>query len=128
MSSLCTKRDWNLDFRFDRLKILNNSVLVAILRPDANSISTFEQLSEERHQLNKQFHDRFNVLTASEIYTPHVSLGYFANEVGAQKALDFVDDWNKWFSDALQDNILSFNNANIYGLTNMISFFKVADK
>ena len=127
MSSLCTKRDWNMKFRFDRLNIWNNSVLVAALHPDISSVSTFEQLSEERRQLNKQFHDRFNVITDSETYKPHVSLGYFANEMGAQKAMGLVDDWNKWFSDALQDNILSFNNASIYGLTDMINFFKVAN-
>jgi hypothetical protein len=128
MSSLCTKCDWNMNFRFDRLAIWNNSVLAVALRPDANSVSTFEQLLKERQQLNKQFHDRFNVITASETYIPHVSLGYFANEEGAQKALDFVDDWNKWFNDALHDRILSFNNASIYGLTDMVSFFKENDK
>jgi hypothetical protein len=127
MSPLCTKCDWNVNFRFDRLKILNNSVLVAVLRPDADSVLAFEQVLKERHQLNKEFHERFKVITASETYIPHVSLGYFANEEGAQKALDFVDDWNKWFTDALQDSILSFNNASIYGLTDMVSFFKVTD-
>jgi len=127
-SPLCTKCDWNVDFRFDGLKIWNNSVLVAALCPDANSVSAFEQLCEERNQLSKKFHDRFRVVTDSEIYTPHVSLGYFANEEGAQKALAFVDDWNRWFNDALQNSILSFNNASIYGLTDMISFFKEAGK
>jgi|GEM_PF-660392 len=127
-SPLCTNCNWDVDFRFDGLKLWNNSVLVAALCPDANSVSVFKQLTEERYQLSKKFHDRFGVVTDSEIYRPHVSLGYFANEEGAQKASNFVDDWNRWFSDALQDSVLSFKNASIYGLTDMVSFFKATGK
>jgi hypothetical protein len=126
-SPLCTKRDWNVNFLFEGLKLWSNSVLVAALRPDPKSISIFDQLCEERHQLSKQVQGRFNVVTDSEIYEPHVILGYFANEEGAQKASNFVDEWNQWFSNSLQDRILSFNNASIYGLTDMITFFKAAD-
>ncbi|UJR11348.1 hypothetical protein I4U23_015529 [Adineta vaga] len=128
MSLLCTKRNWDINFCFDRLAIWNDTVLVAVLRPESNSVSGFEQLSEERRQLNKQVNDRFGVITDSEIYKPHVSLGYFANKEGAQKALDFVDDWNKWFNDALKSTVLSFQNASIYGLTDMITFFKMINE
>ncbi|CAF0809810.1 unnamed protein product [Adineta steineri] len=126
-SPLCLKRDWNINFCFDGLKVWNNSVLVAALRPDENSISVFEQLSEERSQLNEKVHDRLNIDTDTKAYTPHVSLGYFANEEGAQRASHFVDEWNQWFSNACQDNLLSFNNADIYGLTDMVTFFKAVD-
>ena len=127
MSSLCQKRDWSIKFRFDRLAIWNNSVLVVALRIDADSVTDFEQLVEERSRLSTQFHNRFNVLTDSKSYEPHVSLGYFANDEGARKALDFVNDWNRWFSDALQNSSLTFTNASIYGLTDMITFFKLVD-
>ena len=126
-SPLCTRRDWNINFRFDQLAVWNDSVLVAVLRPDVSSQSTFEQLCEERRQLNEQFHHRFNVRPASEIYTPHVSLGYFANKEGAQRALSRVASWNVSFSDALQNVILSFDNASIYGLTDMSNFFQAAE-
>lgn len=127
VSSLCTKRDWNINFRFNGLNIWNDSVLVATLRPDDDSISKFEELAEERRHLNKQYHDRFHVFTDSDIYKPHVSLGYFANEEGAQKAVEFLDQWNISFVEALRDQILSFNNASIFGFTDMITFFKRED-
>jgi hypothetical protein len=128
MSSLCTKRNWNINFQFDQLNIWNNSVLVISLRPHLNSKLIFDQLCEDRCQLNKQFHNRFHVFTDSEVYRPHISLGYFANEEGAQKAFDLLDQWNTLFKNALQDNILSFNSANIYALTDMIHFFKIQHK
>ncbi|CAF1646620.1 unnamed protein product [Adineta ricciae] len=124
MSSVCTKRDWNINFRFDHLDIWNSSVLAAVLRPDDDSLAIFEQFVEERTRLNTQFHERFNFFTDSKTYTPHVSLGYFANEEGAQKALSSLHDWNTWFKSALQDSVLSFNHASLYGLTDMITFFK----
>ena len=123
-SALCTKRDWNINFRFNGLQIWNNTVLVATLRPDTDSVMIFNQLCEERRQLSQQIHQRFGVMTDTETYQPHVSLGYFANEEGARRALNYYNDWNKSFNDLLQDSILSFNNANIYGLTDMITFLK----
>ncbi len=125
MSSLCQNRDWNIDFEFDRLNIWNNSVLVVSLRPHSNSKLIFGKLYEDRLKLNKDYYDRFNVLTDSDVYKPHVSLGYFANEEGAKKALEFLDQWNLFFENALKDKIISFNNANIYLFTDMIHFFKI---
>lgn len=124
MSPLCAKNDWNINFRFNGLSIWNDSVLVATLRPDENSLLQFEQLSEERRQLKQKYYDRFHVFTESDVFRPHASLGYFANEEGARKAVEFVDQWNTLFVDALQDEILTFNNASIYGLSDMITFYK----
>lgn len=128
MSSLCTKRDWNVNFRFNGLSVWSDSVLSATLRPDDNSISKFDELVEERRQLNEKYHDRFHVFTDSDSYKPHISLGYFANEESAQKTAEFLEQWNVSFVEALQDQILSFNNASIFGLTDMITFFKRHDK
>jgi hypothetical protein len=125
MSSLCLNRHWNIDFQFDRLDIWNNSVLVVRLRPHINSKLVFDQLCEDRLKLNKEYHNRFNVLTDSDVYKPHISLGYFANEEGALKASKSLDEWNMLFTNALQDKIISFNNANIYGFNDMIHFFNI---
>ena len=123
-SPICTTNNWNINFRFNGLVIWNDSVLVATLRPDDDSITKLEELTTHRRQLNKQYCDRFNVSTDSDTYIPHVSLGYFANEQGGKRATEFLQEWNTLFTNALQNEILTFNNASIYGFTDMVTFFK----
>ncbi|MBV9848543.1 MAG: hypothetical protein JO250_02530, partial [Armatimonadetes bacterium] len=85
-SPLVRRRDWNIRFRFERPAIWGNEVLVAHLTPIDSSRAAFQEFTEERRRLTVAFRQAFGI-GPSDNYTPHVSLGYFANREGAQLAI-----------------------------------------
>ena len=99
--------------------------MVARLAPTEASRESFEQLVAERRELNASFRTEFGI-GASENYTPHVSLGYFANREGAQLARHCLSGWNEGFSEQMHGLTLSFQHASIYGFTDMATFFTSA--
>lgn len=124
-SPLVRRHDWGIEFRFDRLVIWGGVVMVARLSPAEASQEAFGQLVEERRRLNDSFRATFGI-GASLNYTPHVSLGYFANREGAQLATPCLHDWNVLFAERMQGLTLSFQRASLYGFTDMATFFKAA--
>lgn len=124
-SPLVRRHDWNIKFRFDRLVIWGGVVMVARLSPTEASQKAFAAFVEERRRLNESFRAVFGI-GASPNYTPHVSLGYFANRAGAQLATPCLHDWNALFEERMQGSTLSFQGASLYGFTDMATFFKAA--
>jgi len=126
VSPLARRRDWDIEFQFDRLALWSNVVLVARLSPTEASQEAFGQFVEERRRLNGSFYESFGI-RASENYTPHVSLGYFANREGAQLATPCLREWDALFAERMQSLTLSFRRASLYGFTDMATFFKAAE-
>ena len=124
-SPLVRRRDWDIEFRFDHLAIWGNVVVVARLSPTEASQAAFAEFVEERCRLNDSFQASFGI-RASQVYTPHVSLGYFANREGAQSARPCLQQWNALFEEQMQGLTLSFRQASLYGFTDMATFFKAA--
>lgn len=125
-SPLVTKRDWNIRFRFDQLVKWGNSVVVARLAPaDSSSAQVFDELVSERAHLSARFRRAFGI-SPSDRYSPHVSLGYFANREAAQLATPCMDGWNRDFEARMQGTALLFRQASVYGFTDMATFFKAA--
>jgi len=122
-SSLADHRA-EITFRFDRLVKWGNSVLVARLMPSEESQIQFQELMALRSSLSAEFAE-LSGLTQSKRYTPHVSLGYFANEEAAQQATPCVDTWSESVREQVQDQSLSFNSVSLYGFTDMAHFFKI---
>ncbi len=123
LASPLVRRDWDIEFRFDRLAI--RGALVARLSPTEASAEAFAAFVEERHRLNDFVHETFGIATYED-YTPHVSLGYFASREGAQLARPCLPDWNALFEERMQGLTLSFRRAGLYGFTDMATFFKAA--
>ena len=125
-SPLVANHDWAIRFRFESLAKWGNIVLVARLAP-ADDVSTenFQRLVEERARLNVQFREAVGV-SPSDKYTPHVSLGYFANKEMGQLATPYLTAWNAGFQEGLDGATLDFYQASLYGFTDMASFFKEA--
>ncbi|BDI34009.1 hypothetical protein CCAX7_60600 [Capsulimonas corticalis] len=121
-SPLVRRRDWGVEFQFDELVIWGGVVMVARLAPTNAGQNAFERFVAERRDLNASFREKFGI-GASEGYTPHVSLGYFANREGAQLALPCLREWNALFGNQMQDLRLIFEHASIYGFTDMATFF-----
>lgn len=127
-SPLVTRRDWSIRFRLDSLMKWGNIVLVARLAPaDDASAEMFEALVEEPSRLNAQYREAFGI-SASDKYTPHVSLGYFANKEAAQLASPCLEEWNTIFLARLRGRTLDFHQASLYGFMDMATFFKAAEE
>ena len=125
-SALVARRGWDIRFRFDQLALWGNSVLVARLAPaDADAARAVEELGHERGLLSARFRQTFGI-GPSERYGPHVSLGYFANREAAQLATPCVDGWNRQLEARMAGATLLFQQASVYGFSDMATFFKAA--
>ena len=122
-SPLVLRPDWNIEFRFSHLSI--RGALVARLVPTEASQEAYAEFVAERHRLNDSFDESFGI-AAYEDYTPHVSLGYFANREGAQAARPNLVDWNALFAQKMEGLTVTFRRASLYGFTDMATFFKAA--
>ena len=123
-SELITKRDWRIRFRFDRLLKWSNIAMVALLRPaDAEAAAHLAQFTAARDQLNMHFRNTFGI-GASDVYAPHVTLGYFANKQAAQLSTSCVDDWSAAVAERVGDLTLAFEHISLYGFTDLETFFK----
>jgi hypothetical protein len=126
-SSLVTKRDWPIRFRLESLVIWGNIVLVARLAPaDDASTCVFHALVAARSRLNARYREALGI-SPSDNYTPHVSLGYFANKESAQLSIPCLATWNALFLERLSGMTLDFDRASLYGFTDMATFFKAAE-
>ncbi len=121
-SPLACRRDWQLEFQFDHLSVWAG--MVARLVPTDASRARFAQFTEERGRLNAACLERFGI-RASENYSPHVSLSYFANWEGALLASAHLPAWNAAFQERMQGQTLTLSSAGVYGFTDMASFFTV---
>ena len=121
-SPLIGRRDWGVQFQFDKLVIWNNSAMVARLAPTESAQSVYEQFVAERGRLSASFRGKFGV-GASQGYRPHVSLGYFANREGGQMATPCLQEWNRVFEEKMRGLTVTFARASLYGFTDMATFF-----
>jgi len=93
-SELLTQQDWGLRLRCEQIENWSNISLVARLSPaDEISETNLQQLIVGRDALSDVFEARFGVRPHPD-YTPHITLGYFANEDLAATATEDVKRWN----------------------------------
>ena len=123
-SPLVHRPDWQIEFQFDRLSVWGG--LVARLAPTEASRERFQAFAEERRRLNAACAGAFGI-KASDNYSPHVSLSYFANREGAHLASAHLPVWSAVFAERMQGQTLTFASAGLYGFTDMASFFTSAD-
>ena len=58
-------------------------------------------------------------------FTPHLSLGYFANAEGAELAKARLPVWNDAIGEAVADLPFSFDTISMHGFRSMAEFFRV---
>ena len=93
-SELVLHPDWNLRLRCEQIENWSNISLVARLVPaDAPSADALDRLIVARDALSALHDARFGV-QPHPAYTPHVTLGYFANDTLAAAAAPAVARWN----------------------------------
>jgi hypothetical protein len=79
-------RNWSgsISFQFEKLTLWGNQVLVARLQPvEGASERNLTELSALREQMSEAARSKLGV-DFSRSYSPHVTLGYFANQEHAQ--------------------------------------------
>lgn len=122
-SALAARRDWGLSFQFSHLSLVQQSVLVAELKPAApGDAARMQELLQARADLSAQTQAAYGY-SPYHRYWPHVSLGYFANREHGQLAMPCVAGWTAAFAQRLDDKRLSFEHASVYGFTDMATFF-----
>lgn len=119
--------DSAITFRYDRLFVWANIGLVAVLAPaDSASARRVREIEAARRTLSARFQQEYGI-SASDRYLPHVSLGYFANQEGAQQATTMLETWEGVFTAAMAGQFLPFMHASVYGFTDMATFFTTAE-
>ena len=125
-SPLMKEKSWEIRLKFRKLSLwMGGPVLVAQLdAADKKSEARLKMLEKER----KALYECFEAELGSEMYrgyTPHISLGYFANEEGAHLAKEKLKDWNGTFAETLEGAIIKFDSISLYGFDDMANFFRL---
>jgi hypothetical protein len=123
-SELLTRPDWNIRFKFAKIEKWGNVSIVALLEPaDDESAAALHTLKNARTALTSDFERKFGVGPYPN-YTPHVTLGYFANHDAAEQASPLMEAWNHSFHALTTGLTLELNQVSLYGFTDMATFFK----
>ncbi len=114
----------SIGFRFKKLTIWGNQVLVARLSPaDEMSETKLKILSATRTKLCDLATNDLGV-SPSRRYSPHISLGYFADREHGQLAHAHMENWAERFRKHLATSVITYTSLNTYAFTDMASYFK----
>jgi hypothetical protein len=115
-----------IEFQFDKLNKWANSGLAAQLKPaNEHSQIVLQKIENEREILIKKYKERFGLETCSQSYTPHVSLGYFANKELAELSTSLIEEWNEKLLQNTSGQTITFTSNSLYGFMSMETFFKL---
>lgn len=124
-ASPLVNRTWNIQFEFKKLSIWGNVSLVAQLKPsNSESVNQFVEIEARRKELYRSFEQEFGLTRWHEWYSPHITLGYFGNEEGAEKARLKVEEWNEDMLKFANGVSIQFSSISLYGFTDMANFFR----
>ena len=113
-----------VSFRFSHLKNWNHEVLVAALQPsNEESASILSHLIERRATLSSWYRENFG-FGAGPKYTPHVSLAYFANRIGGEKASMKYEELEAAIRRRTAGLEINFHSISAYAFTDMATFFR----
>lgn len=122
---LSISMEGSVEFEFDKLAKWGNSVLVARLKPsDSRSEKILKKIEVKRQGLINVYRERTGLQTCSLSYSPHVSLGYFANKEKAELASPMIEKWNDQFESSTEGLTITFSSNSLYGFNNMTTFFR----
>jgi hypothetical protein len=124
-SELASRSFGSIGFQFKKLAIWGNQSLVAPLAAaDETSEARLEDLSDTREELCEEAGKKLGV-RPSRSYSPHITLGYFANEEHGQLARAHLKDWTERFRSNLEGSVITYESLDMYAFTDMASFFKL---
>ena len=99
-------------------------MLAARLAPaDQDSEREFERIVDDREALSARFREQFEIKMRRG-YSPHVTLGYFANEEYGELATSRITSWTESLKKEVGHLAIPFSSISLYGFTDMATFFK----
>lgn len=123
-SNLATKSIGKITFKFRKLTIWGNKVMVARLEAaNEEAARCLTDLVTARSELCQDMY-KFLSVKVSHHYSPHVSLGYFANIEHGELATARLEVWTEVFTKTLAEADISYDSISFYGFTDMASFFR----
>ena len=121
-SELTTCPDWKLRLRCARIENWSDVSLVAHLEPsDGASAESLRRIRIARDALSDAFGKKFGVRPHPD-YTPHVTLGYFANAGLAATSAPAVARWNDALMRQTADLVLALRRVHCSAFSDMTSF------
>lgn len=116
-----------MSYVFDRLAIIADYVLVALLKPADDRYAAVQRSIEHlRDELYGQYETHYGI-ASSGAYMPHLSLGYFLRHEDGRQAHNFAGVWNEVIKEQLKeaDNPqLKFQSISLYGFPDMEHFYR----
>jgi hypothetical protein len=117
-------KEWEIDFVCSGLAIWSNICLVALLSPkDYQAKRNLYPIVRHRGFLNEPYRQAFN-LPMRDGYSPHVTLGYFANQELAEGANPMLETWEDEFLRTVAGLRITFSRISLYGFSDMATFLK----
>ncbi|WP_028548359.1 hypothetical protein [Paenibacillus sp. UNC451MF] len=115
----------SITFKFEMLENWNNSGVVARVQPaDSESAAKLKTMEKNRDTLNQYVQKRFGFATATAVYKPHVSVGYFANKEQGAQSQEAIEELNAVLEQELKDQRIIFSGISLYGMTDMATFIR----
>lgn len=124
-SDLVQKKDWDIHFEFKELSLWAHSqaLTVQLAPADAPSAVRLASLTMARANLNTRLETILQTQLVKKPFTPHITLGYFANLEGLQLAKTHLAEWSDRVKSAVAGETITFDKVSIHGFSNMASFF-----
>ncbi|MGV3614072.1 MAG: hypothetical protein ACO1SV_01940 [Fimbriimonas sp.] len=117
-------RPWDIAFRYGSLRISGRVMIVLLAPHGSDDKAKLDAFVETRRTLDGIYASEFGVGGGAK-FTPHLSLGYFANAEGGELAKARLRDWDETISAAVGDLPLSFRSASLHGFRTMAEFFRL---
>lgn len=122
ISELVACPDWKLRLRCARIENWSDVSLVAHLEPsDDASAESLRRIRSARDALSDAFGNKFGVRPHPD-YTPHVTLGYFANAGLAASSAPAVARWNEALLRQTTGRVLELRRVHLSAFSDMTSF------
>lgn len=117
--------DCPMTFKVDRMTNWSNFVLVAQVVPaDEDSHNVYNRLIQHRSELNDRYEEAFGFKPSSELYEPHISLGYFANGNKVEDSEEWIQVLNQTYLPGLMEYSITFESNSLYTFKEMAHFVK----
>jgi hypothetical protein len=122
-SALLKMEDLSITFRFGKLVNWDNMVIVC--KPDVidSDRDVYNRIVEERKLLGNIYQERFGIPLNQE-WSPHITLGYFANQEAASKSIMHIESWSDKFREKMDGLTITYKQIGLYGFTDMATFVK----
>lgn len=123
-SSALASDDWNLSFRFVVARISGRVLIIQLAPYGPEDQKRFDHFMEKRRELHHTYRSQFG-FGAGPNFTPHLSLGYFANAEGAELAKTAQSAWSDAIGESVNDLPLRFDTISMHGFRSMAEFFRL---